>query len=360
LRKSLEEEEDMINTIKKMGVLSLVFAMVMSLGMATAEAQTACVDPCAGAKLVPKVDNFILFPDQSGSMYMTHKGMKEIKMVLVKNLLLQMNELIPELGYTGAADMFAPFQELLAPMVYERGQMGAALQSIPEKQGIYGRMTPMGPGIDQLGPVLAGLSGKTAIIMVSDGKHNLGADPVMMARSLYNQYPEICFHVVSFAEDAEGEAINKAVNEVGGSCVYADGPGLLQDKTALEQFVKDVFYDCEDVMEEVIVLRGIHFDFDKSNIKSEWAPVLDEAIAILQANPNMSIIIEGHTDSKGSEAYNQGLSERRANSVYRYLMNGGVAGNRMSTVGYGELRPKATNATDEGRAINRRVEFQVQ
>lgn len=350
----------MINTIKKMGVLSLVFAMVMSFGMANAEAEE-CVEYCvAGAKLIPKVDNFILFPDQSGSMYMTHKGMKEIKMVLAKNLLLQMNEIIPELGYKGGLDMFAPFQELMAPTVYETGQMGAALQSIPEKQGIYGRLTPMGPGIDQLGPVLAGLSGKTAIIMVSDGRHNLGADPVMMARSLYNQYPDICFHVVSLAEDDYGRAINKAVNEVGGSCVFAEAVTLLQDRPALEQFVRDVFYDCEEAMEEVIVLRGIHFDFDKYNIKSEWMPVLDEAVAILQSNPNISVVVEGHTDSVGSDAYNQGLSERRANSVYNYLLNRGVAASRMSTIGYGESRPKATNATDEGRAINRRVEFQVQ
>jgi OOP family OmpA-OmpF porin len=350
----------MSNTMKKLGVLSLIFAMVMAFGIAKAEAETCAELIASGARLVPKVDNFILFPDQSGSMYMTHQGMKEIKMVLAKQLLLNMNEIIPELGYKGSAYMFAPFQELSSPMVYERGQMGAALQTIPEKQGIYGRLTPMGPGIDQLGPVLAGLSGKTAIIMVSDGRHNLGADPVMMARSLHNQYPDICFHVISFAETDIGKAINRAVNEVGGDCVYAEGPNLLQDKMALEQFVRDVFYDVEEVMEQVIILRGIHFDFDKYNIKPEWMPVLDEAADILQTNPNISVIIEGHTDSIGSVPYNQKLSERRANSVYQYLLNKGIASSRMSTVGYGELQPKATNETDEGRAINRRVEFQVQ
>ena len=335
--------------IRKMGVVALVFALAMCLGATAAQ-----------SRLVPKVDNFVLFPDQSGSMYMTHQGMKEKKMVLAKQLLLEMNQLIPELGYQGSAYMFAPFQEVSAPVVYERGQLGAALQTIPENQKIYGRLTPMGPGIDQLGPVLAGLSGKTAIIMLSDGRHNMGADPVLMAQSLYNQYPEICFHVVSFAEDAYGKSVNEAVNQVGGDCVYAEGPVLLQDGVALEQFVRDVFYDEVEEQEEVLILRGIHFDFDKYNIKPEWIPVLDEAVDFLMTKPNVRVVVEGHTDSIGTVAYNQKLSERRARAVYDYLLSRGIEPSRMSTVGYSELRPKASNDTDEGRAINRRVEFQVE
>jgi OOP family OmpA-OmpF porin len=345
-----------------MGVLSLVLATVMFFGTINVNAMETCAELIArGVKLVPKVDNFIIFPDQSGSMYMTHKGMGEKKAILAKSMLLNMNQIIPELGYNGSAYMFAGFAQLLAPEVYATVPMGAALQTIPEDQGIYGRMTPMGIGIDNLGPVLAGLSGKTAIIMVSDGRHNLGADPVLMARSLYNQYPEICFHVVSFAEDEYGKSVNQAVNQVGGNCVYAEGTVLLQDPMAMEQFVRDVFYDIEEVMEEVIILRGIHFDFDKYNIKSEWRPVLDEAAAVLEATPNMRVVIEGHTDKRGTVEYNQKLSERRADSVYNYLLQKGISADRMATVGYGELRPKIPNATTEEEfAINRRVEFQVQ
>jgi OOP family OmpA-OmpF porin len=329
-------------------------------GVVSAKAQDMVVE-FAGTRCGPKVDNFIIFPDQSGSMYMTHKGKGEKKMVLAKKLLLQMNEIIPDLGYKGSAYLFAPFAEVAAPAPYDRAQMGAAIQTIPESQGIFGRLTPMGIGIDQLGPVLAGLSGKTAIIMVSDGKHNLGADPVLMARSLYNQYPDICFHVVSFAETGWGKAILQAVNQVAGDCIYAEGTALLQDPVALEQFVKDIFCLEVEVEEEVIVLRGIHFDFDKYNIKPEWMPVLDEAAAILMSNPNMRVVIEGHTDSRGTVAYNQKLSERRANAVYNYLLQKGIAADRMATVGYSELRPKIPNArTEEEHAINRRVEFQVE
>ena len=114
-----------------------------------------------------------------------------------------------------------------------------------------------------------------------------------------------------------------------------------------------------------IILRGINFDFDKANVKPEFAPVLDEAAQILQANPNVRVTIEGHTDSIGTAAYNQKLSERRAAAVKRYLVSKGVSANRLDTVGYGESRPIAPNKTPkgrdnpEGRAMNRRAELKV-
>jgi len=110
---------------------------------------------------------------------------------------------------------------------------------------------------------------------------------------------------------------------------------------------------------ERIVLRGINFDFDKSNIKPEFAPVLDEAASILKRNPNASVVIEGHCDAIGTDSYNQGLSQRRAKSVQQYLSKQGIAADRMDIQGYGESQPIATNKTAEGRALNRRVEFKV-
>jgi OOP family OmpA-OmpF porin len=114
-----------------------------------------------------------------------------------------------------------------------------------------------------------------------------------------------------------------------------------------------------------IVLRGINFDFDKSNIKPEFAPVLDEAAQILKDNPSVQVVIEGHTDSIGSDAYNQRLSERRARSVKQYLVSRGVEASRLETVGKGEREPIAPNTKDgrdnpEGRAMNRRAELKVQ
>ena len=108
-----------------------------------------------------------------------------------------------------------------------------------------------------------------------------------------------------------------------------------------------------------IVLRGITFDFDKSDIRPESRPVLDAAVQSLRDNPNIRVSIEGHTDAIGSEKYNQALSVRRAQAVFRYLVNHGITPDRMEVVGYGESRPVADNDTDSGRAQNRRVELRT-
>jgi outer membrane protein OmpA-like peptidoglycan-associated protein len=112
---------------------------------------------------------------------------------------------------------------------------------------------------------------------------------------------------------------------------------------------------------EKIVLRGINFDFDKSNIKSEFIPVLDEAVEILKTNCDcgINVIIEGHTCWMGTAKYNQGLSERRAVSVCNYLVEKGVPQNMLKTIGYGETMPIADNHTLEGRHMNRRVVFKI-
>lgn len=114
-----------------------------------------------------------------------------------------------------------------------------------------------------------------------------------------------------------------------------------------------------------IVLRGINFDFDKANIKKEFVPVLDEAAQILKDNTKVQVTVEGHTDSKGTDEYNQRLSERRAKAVKQYLVSRGVEASRLDTVGKGEKEPIADNTKSgkdnpEGRAMNRRAELKVQ
>jgi outer membrane protein OmpA-like peptidoglycan-associated protein len=108
-----------------------------------------------------------------------------------------------------------------------------------------------------------------------------------------------------------------------------------------------------------IVLRGVHFDFDKATIRPEAKPVLDEAIGALKQAGNVTILTEGHTDSIGSAEYNQRLSERRARAVRDYMVSGGIAPSRIESVGMGESKPVASNDTAEGRAENRRVELRV-
>ena len=106
-----------------------------------------------------------------------------------------------------------------------------------------------------------------------------------------------------------------------------------------------------------IVLRGVNFDFNSSTIGPESRPVLDEAATLLKANPGVQVVVKGYTDSIGSAEYNQALSLRRAEAVYRYLVNQGVDPERLTVEGFGKTNPVASNDTEAGRAQNRRVEL---
>ncbi|MBS1637248.1 MAG: OmpA family protein [Bacteroidetes bacterium] len=110
---------------------------------------------------------------------------------------------------------------------------------------------------------------------------------------------------------------------------------------------------------KTIVLRNIFFDFDKATIRPESANELDRLIKLLTDNPGIRIELGSHTDSKGSDDYNQKLSQQRSQSVVNYLISKGIAASRLEAKGYGETVPIATNDTDEGRQQNRRTEFKI-
>jgi outer membrane protein OmpA-like peptidoglycan-associated protein len=105
--------------------------------------------------------------------------------------------------------------------------------------------------------------------------------------------------------------------------------------------------------------EDVHFDFDRYSLRPEATRTLDEAIATLQANPDLNIEIEGHTCSIGTAEYNLALGERRANAVRDYLTSRGIGANRLRTVSYGEERPKYDNSREETRRLNRRAAMVV-
>ena len=107
-------------------------------------------------------------------------------------------------------------------------------------------------------------------------------------------------------------------------------------------------------------MDNVLFDFDKSVIKPEGAAILDRLVAFMKENPEKRVQFDGHTDSIGTEAYNQKLSERRAAAAQAYVTKAGVDASRVTTRGFGESNPIADNKTAEGRAKNRRVEVKVQ
>jgi len=102
---------------------------------------------------------------------------------------------------------------------------------------------------------------------------------------------------------------------------------------------------------------GILFDLNSATIRDDSRPVLEEILSLLRQETQWRIVIEGHTDATGGEAHNQALSQRRADAVKTFLQTGGISGDRLETQGFGASTPVADNATELGRAQNRRVEL---
>jgi OOP family OmpA-OmpF porin len=342
-------------------VTSLVLALALALPLVAS----------AEIVIVKKVDNLIVFMDQSGSMAYAKAQAGHQKFDQAVDAVNRLDKAAPELGYTSSVALFAPFKTVSNQATYKTGSLGSAASGVVPP---FNQMTTMGDGLKQVGSVINNLSGKTALILFTDGRSNAGADPVAEAKALYSKNASnLCIHVVSYADTPEGQQTVDAIRALSGCSVAADAKSLASD-AAMAKFAKDVLYDeVQVVVEEVIVIEtpkaeiviveevitfNLLFGFDKSAIMDEMIPVLEQTKMILEEDSGTDFVVSGHTDATGPEAYNQGLSERRAASVKSWLVSNGISAARLQTVGYGETRAKYDNGTKDGRKLNRRVELQ--
>lgn len=154
------------------------------------------------------------------------------------------------------------------------------------------------------------------------------------------------------------------------ACVDSDGDGVCDTADLCPETPKGTPVDAKGCPVEKSAkgdpnqkFDDVHFAFDKSELTDYAKALLDSATGVIKdlskSYPELKVDVSGHTDSTGTDGYNQGLSERRANAVKEYLLRKGVDGARISTQAYGESRPKATNDSDEGRALNRRTEVRT-
>jgi OOP family OmpA-OmpF porin len=361
----------------KLLVIGLLLAMFAATGAAAAE------------KFVPKVDNFFILVDRSGSMDEKYPGTKLRKISLAKSILERMNTMIPELGYKGGLNLAASTKQIQALETYAAASYGASIAKVPTLIG--SDPTPLGVGLKALEPALQAATGRNAVIILSDGQENLGEGSLKVAKALSEKYG-VCFHTISFADTVNGD--QKLLDDITAlkSCGVGAAASQLADDAALKKFVKDVFYDvagapadpcaldddgdgvgnCKDQCPgtakdlavdangcpiPVVMKIKVNFDFDKSDIKAQYHQELADFAAFMKQYPGTPVEISGHTDSKGTDEYNQKLSQRRANSVREYLVKKlGMDAKLLTAIGYGESKPVATNDTDEGRAENRRIE----
>jgi len=148
--------------------------------------------------------------------------------------------------------------------------------------------------------------------------------------------------------------------------IYPKARGYLSESVNLSTsgYVNDdvLYKDLYVVPIEVgssVILNNIFFDTDKAILREESFSELDRLLAIFEEVPTLKVEIAGHTDSDGSDSYNEGLSDRRANAVREYLTSNGIADEQIVAKGYGEVQPIADNDTEEGKQLNRRVEFVI-
>ena len=165
-------------------------------------------------------------------------------------------------------------------------------------------------------------------------------------------------------DDAEGGRLLADMANITPCGSYRHGDSISTD-VGMDAFIREVFFQDLATLEMVDGLGGrtilgkVLFATDKSYIASEYDAMLDQAAELLKTTKDVFLCVAGHTDSTAPNAYNQALSERRAQAVYDALIARGVSKNRVFQKAYGEESPTDTNSTREGRQQNRRTELKV-
>ena len=348
-----------------------------------------------------KTDNFFVINDSSSSMGEDYEGPafasgdEPIKLAVEKEILSRMNQTIPDLKLTAGIRSFGfgPCTEWgttflnLPPAAYTKSTFSAGIDALTCASG----GSPMDKAVEAAASDLSSSSGQIALLILSDG-HELDGNPVPAVQALKQQYGErLCIYSVWVGNKHEeaGKLLLNSLSDIAG-CGYRAEAENVATPDGMAEFVKNIFLkpggapvadcstmdadgdgvnDCNDKCPDspkgahvdatgCWAYHGVLFDIDEAIIKPEFVPMLNNAVDVMGLNPGLTVRIEGHTDSTASEAHNQKLSERRAESVKNYLVEHNVDASRMETIGYGESRPVDTNDTEEGRYNNRRVSFE--
>ncbi len=360
--------------------------------------------PLDGGNYVSKVDNFLVILDSSSSMYDNCNGYQ--KFDIARRVASDINITLPELGQTAGLRTLGhdnsvsskPTALFYGMAPYTTSGFAGGLEQVKKPGGSTPLHKAINASIDDYAP----LSGaRNALIIISDGLEtgNSSAEKAQMLKDRYGT--SICIYTVQVGDAPEGEALLKELASIG-NCGFFTTADQLTDPSGMRNFIENVFLsekkaekpapapapapapepaagapldsDNDGVIDDedqcpgtpegarvnhvgCWVLEHVLFDYDKSVIKPEAYPLLDEVIVILNQNPEMKITLQGHTDNIGTLKYNMGLSMRRAEAVKAYLVNNGISAHKISTVAFAFKKPIALNGTEAGRALNRRVEI---
>ena len=343
-------------------VISLVLAGCSSNPPYTpASVQPVSIDTTAYA---PKVASFVVILDVSSSMGEDYQDRPKVH--TAQDLAASFNSTVPPLDFQAGLVTFGNssgrcFGQGTANAAYgltsyKPADFATALGSLE----CAGGTTPMTDGIDTTTELLSAETGMTAVILISDFQW-VNAGSVMSAASqLKAQHAnKLCLHTIKVGDNTTGDALIASLNEVAG-CDSAVQAGDIASTDAMANYVTEVLLAPLEYEQHAVSASAL-FDFDKAILKEQGKAELhnlDEYIKS-KALQVADINVIGHTDSMGSAEYNQGLSERRAMAVKEYMVSEGIDASIIDVSGKGESAPVASNDTDEGRALNRRVEIHV-
>ncbi len=366
-------------------------------------------------ELSQKVENFLVVLDASGSMGDQYQG--QVKLDLARDFVNRMNQTIPNIRLKAGLRKLGgkynpPSQTVLIYGVsdFRKPGLEGALKTVVSSGG----ETPLALAIQRASDDLEAAQGRIAAIIVSDGGGTID-DAVAAAKSMKGRFGDrLCIFAVVVGNDDFGrEQMEQIARE--GRCGFAANEEATRSKVAMANFVESVFFtkvadqdrdgvldpsdQCPDTPRGVQVdargcplrvkamdsdgdgvldnadkcpgtpsgarvdargcwtLQGVKFETDKWDVKPAYHTLLDAVVDVLKRNPSLRVEVQGHTDSIGTANYNQGLSEKRAQSVTEYLTRKGISKKRLIREGYGLTRPVAPNQTLEGRAKNRRVQM---
>jgi OOP family OmpA-OmpF porin len=309
-------------------------------------------------------DNFIVMFDSSSSMKDPYKNTGLTRLEAARQLLKEKNELLPDLGYVGGLYLYTPFKPVYLMKPYDKDKFAEAIDALPSKAK---GPTLLQEGLRKLDGILAELSGRTVVFLLTDGYYSQmpgTRKPSELARNLADKY-NVCFYVISYAEGSREKEIVKAVASINAcSRVIA-----FDDVFAKPVYIAGALFVVNtEAVPTVTTLKrladlkvdNILFDFDSAEIHPEFKDELNILGTFLQNNSKTYVVLTGFTDDMGPLEYNLGLSRRRAESVEAYLVsNFNISVGRIVTQWYGPVNPVSTLKTEEGRQKNRRVEFVV-
>jgi OOP family OmpA-OmpF porin len=355
-----------------------------------------------------KVENFIIIEDATPSMRENADKTSTSKFTISKGLIRCLNNSLPEdFGVNAGMRVFgsqASENGLVYGMSkYSKSGLEEGVLALKDT----GNKTDIADAINDAANDLKQVTGKTAVIIFSDGVTSKDIDPVAAAAAMKEMYGEkICIYTIILGDDPDGKIMMEQI-ATQGRCGFfteatnlymrpltdcdtvnvgkgmgdfvarvfledyqappppkpdldSDGDGVLDSRDKCPDTPKGIKVDKDGcpipLKEKITITLLVEFDFDNDEVKFMYHDDIEKVANLLKAYPKTNAELEGHTDSIGSEEYNMDLSKRRAESVKNYIVETfGIDAARISTVNYGESQPVTTNETAAGRQNNRRV-----